>query len=100
MNYAPSGTPAFHADGAPVSQQLNISLREIEYFTSGDIKNAQGEQIGINEAVFESDGATAEQSMNFFRNVESVIRSVPAAATSIVTDISGLFPAPPTDPPA
>lgn len=43
MNYASSGAPAFHIDGSPALCQLSMSLKEIEYFTSDDIRERQGE---------------------------------------------------------
>lgn len=52
MNYASSGVPAFHADGAPVLQQLSMSLKEIEYFTSDDIRKFQGAEFSSFEADF------------------------------------------------
>jgi hypothetical protein len=56
MNYATSGTPAFHIDGRPALQQLSITLKEMEYFTSNNFVEAEYSDI---ENQFRQTGITA-----------------------------------------
>lgn len=92
MNYASSGVPAFHADGAPVLQQLSLGLKEIEYFTSDSIRDAQGQDFeNVNDADFASTGLSREDFMEFGNNVITFASSIPAAANDTVTQITSFF---------
>lgn len=81
MNYASSGVPAFHADGAPVLQQLSMTLKEIEYFTSDDIKKFQGVEYASFEGNF-------QQTPQAFEAVEGFLQDVGARANTFTQGIT------------
>ena len=96
MNYAPSGVAAFHADGAPVLQQLSMSLREIEYFTSNSIRDAQGPDYpDVEEELFVSTGIDANTMVEFGANVISAGAKLVTSANGFVTQINSWLGAPP-----
>lgn len=96
MNYASSGVPSFHADGAPVLQQMSLGFKEIEYFTSGDILTAQGSDYSINEEEFASSGITPEQYEELGSNLVSLVSTAPAAFANTVQQLSSFLPQEPS----
>lgn len=97
MNYASSGVPAFHADGAPVLQQLSISLKEIEYFTSDDIKKFQDAEYTDFEEDFNQNPVLLD---NFEDFMNRSVASATSLSQAVISDsrIQGAgFEAPPTE---
>lgn len=90
MNYASSGIPAFHGDGAPVLQQLNMTLKEIEYFTSDDIKNAQGADYSSFEADFIQNTPGIDAIEEYFGLVEGSANTL-SQAVATNQQLQGLF---------
>jgi len=95
MNYASSGVPSFHADGAPVLQQLSLGFKEIEYFTSGDIATAQGSDYPDIDGQFASTAPGLAEVDQFGANLVSLVRTAPDAVANTVTQISSFFSEPP-----
>lgn len=71
MNHAASGVPSFHADGAPVLQQMSMTLKEIEYFTSDDIKKFQGAEYESFEADFVQNQIALEGAEEFLTGLSA-----------------------------
>jgi len=83
MNYASSGVPAFHADGAPVLQQMSMTLKEIEYFTSDDIRKFQGAEFRGFENDFDQNPVALEGFEDFLTRA---VASTNSLAQSITND--------------
>lgn len=99
MNYASSGVPAFHADGAPVLQQLSMSLKEIEYFTSDAIKDAHlGEFDDVESSTnFASAAPTLDDFDQYGANVRSLVEGIPETVSTTVSQVRSFFPEPPAE---
>lgn len=89
MNYSPGGTPAFHTDGKPVLQSLNLSFKEIEYFTSDDILKAQGGDYTGFEGDFAQNQVAVEALEGFFESGISAANSLIQSASGPVGSIFG-----------
>jgi hypothetical protein len=99
MNYASSGVPAFHADGAPVLQQLSMTLREIEYFTSNSIGETQGSDYpDVGEELFASEALNANTMVQLTAlgaNLAAIGTNLTVSANSVVTQLGSWLGAPP-----
>lgn len=77
LNHAAAGTPAFMVDGQPSIQQLSMSLKEIEYFTSNDIQDIQGAPYAGFEADFTQNQVAYDEMENYFQtNVLPAIQGI------------------------
>ena len=98
MNYASSGVPAFHADGAPVLQQLSMTLREIEYFTSNSIGETQGSDYpDVGEELFASEALNANTMVQLTAlgaNLAAIGTNLTVSANSVVTQLGSWLGAP------
>lgn len=89
LNYAPGGTPAFHTDGKAVLMALNLSFKEIEYFTSDDILKEQGADYSGFEGDFAQNPNGTDALEGFFNQGVAAANTLMQSAATAASNIFG-----------